>query len=376
MVQLYLLLDCVDGEVARWKQQYLAQRRLPGPGRRLPVRRRACWSASACAPPTCGAAAAIDWLWAFLGTLAALGAILIKAETDLVGVARHQGGLPPVKEAAVRAALLRHGAGPQGRRRAEVPPAGPRHRGVAADPAARGRWTRSAATCSSPGSASPCSPASPLLQTAAAPGVRPRLQQAEVRRHAERPLKVGAVDHHHGQPPRGAARPARLGRQAGRRPDRGRRRRQRLAAARRCPRAYAPSSCRRTSASPAAATSASRRSARPAATSTSLLFLDDDGLLPGTDTAELCREAFAADPRLGIISFRIADPDTGVTQRRHVPRLRASDPMRSSRVTTFLGGANAVRTAGLRSRSAACPTSSSTPTRRPIWPGAPSTPAG
>ncbi|MFI0899141.1 glycosyltransferase family 2 protein [Streptomyces sp. NPDC020983] len=78
-----------------------------------------------------------------------------------------------------------------------------------------------------------------------------------------------------------------------------------------------------------------------------LLFLDDDGLLPGDDTAELVRAAFAADPRLGIISFRIADPDTGVTQRRHVPRLRASDPMRSSRVTTFLGGANAVRTAVL-----------------------------
>ncbi|WP_406386854.1 glycosyltransferase family 2 protein [Streptomyces sp. NBC_01618] len=75
-----------------------------------------------------------------------------------------------------------------------------------------------------------------------------------------------------------------------------------------------------------------------------LLFLDDDGLLPLTDTAELCRQAFDADSELGIISFRIADPDTGVTQRRHVPRLRASDPMRSSRVTTFLGGANAVRT--------------------------------
>ncbi|MFH8474029.1 glycosyltransferase family 2 protein [Streptomyces sp. NPDC018000] len=74
-----------------------------------------------------------------------------------------------------------------------------------------------------------------------------------------------------------------------------------------------------------------------------LLFLDDDGMLPLTDTAELCRQAFEADPELGIISFRIADPDTGVTQRRHVPRLRASDPMRSSRVTTFLGGANAVR---------------------------------
>ncbi|MGW0363935.1 glycosyltransferase family 2 protein [Streptomyces sp. NPDC002990] len=75
-----------------------------------------------------------------------------------------------------------------------------------------------------------------------------------------------------------------------------------------------------------------------------LLFLDDDGLLERTDTAELCRQAFAEDPRLGIVSFRIADPQTGETQRRHVPRLRASDPMRSSRVTTFLGGANAVRT--------------------------------
>ncbi|MFD7444939.1 glycosyltransferase family 2 protein [Streptomyces sp. NPDC059909] len=75
-----------------------------------------------------------------------------------------------------------------------------------------------------------------------------------------------------------------------------------------------------------------------------LLFLDDDGLLPNNDTAELVRRAFLDDPSLGIVSFRIADPETGATQRRHVPRLRASDPMRSSRVTTFLGGANAVRT--------------------------------
>ncbi|WP_420000639.1 glycosyltransferase family 2 protein [Streptomyces boninensis] len=75
-----------------------------------------------------------------------------------------------------------------------------------------------------------------------------------------------------------------------------------------------------------------------------LLFLDDDGLLPRQDTGELIREAFAGDQELGIVSFRIADPDTGATQRRHVPRLRAADPLRSSRVTTFLGGANAVRT--------------------------------
>ncbi len=75
-----------------------------------------------------------------------------------------------------------------------------------------------------------------------------------------------------------------------------------------------------------------------------LLFLDDDGLLPDKNTAETVRSAFEADPQLGIVSFRIADPENGSTQRRHVPRLRASDPMRSSRVTTFLGGANAVRT--------------------------------
>lgn len=75
-----------------------------------------------------------------------------------------------------------------------------------------------------------------------------------------------------------------------------------------------------------------------------LLFLDDDGVLPDAGTAEAVRAAFDADPQLGIISFRIADPVSGTTQRRHVPRLRASDPLRSSRVTTFLGGATAVRT--------------------------------
>ncbi|ARQ72098.1 glycosyltransferase family 2 protein [Streptomyces marincola] len=75
-----------------------------------------------------------------------------------------------------------------------------------------------------------------------------------------------------------------------------------------------------------------------------LLFLDDDGRLPDKNVAETVRAAFEADPQLGIVSFRITDPESGTTQRRHVPRLRASDPSRSSRVTTFLGGANAVRT--------------------------------
>ncbi|MEU8708945.1 CDP-alcohol phosphatidyltransferase family protein [Streptomyces sp. NPDC048565] len=98
-VQLYLLFDCVDGEVARWKKQYS----LAG----VYLDRVAAYLCDAAVLVGFGLRAAdlwgpgrIDWLWAFLGTLAALGAIMIKAETDLVGVARHQGGLPPVKEAA------------------------------------------------------------------------------------------------------------------------------------------------------------------------------------------------------------------------------------------------------------------------------------
>ncbi|GGU28846.1 transferase [Streptomyces violascens] len=98
-VQGYLLLDCVDGEVARWKKQFS----LSG----VYLDRVGAYLCDAAVLVGFGLRAAdlwgggrIDWLWAFLGTLAALGAILIKAETDLVGVARHQAGLPQVKDAA------------------------------------------------------------------------------------------------------------------------------------------------------------------------------------------------------------------------------------------------------------------------------------
>ncbi|MEQ4204943.1 glycosyltransferase [Actinopolymorpha sp. B9G3] len=75
-----------------------------------------------------------------------------------------------------------------------------------------------------------------------------------------------------------------------------------------------------------------------------VMYLDDDGLLLDAHTAEKLREAFARDPVLGIVGFRIAD-EQGTTQRRHVPRLRARDPQRASEVTTFLGGGNAIRMA-------------------------------
>ncbi|WP_455356303.1 glycosyltransferase family 2 protein [Streptomyces sp. SYSU K217416] len=65
--------------------------------------------------------------------------------------------------------------------------------------------------------------------------------------------------------------------------------------------------------------------------------LDDDGLLLEADVFTRLADLYLADPQLGIVSFRIAD-ETGFTQRRHVPRLRAGDPMRGGEVTTFLGG--------------------------------------
>nr|WP_017582863.1 glycosyltransferase [Nocardiopsis valliformis] len=74
-----------------------------------------------------------------------------------------------------------------------------------------------------------------------------------------------------------------------------------------------------------------------------VLFLDDDGWYRSMDLARHVRERFAAEPALGALSFRIADPDGGPDQRRHVPRLRVGDSRKSSVVTTFLGGASAVR---------------------------------
>lgn len=74
-----------------------------------------------------------------------------------------------------------------------------------------------------------------------------------------------------------------------------------------------------------------------------VLFLDDDGVLVDDDTLVRAASAFAADPTLGVITMRIIDPVTGLTERRHIPRLRVGDPNRSSWVTTFLGGACIIR---------------------------------
>ncbi|WP_307659955.1 CDP-alcohol phosphatidyltransferase family protein [Streptomyces sp. V1I1] len=99
LFQIYLLLDCVDGEVARWrKQTSITGVYLDRIGHYL------CEAALLVGFGVRGADVFGDgraeWLWAFLGTVAALGAILIKAETDLVDVARQRSGLPAVKDEA------------------------------------------------------------------------------------------------------------------------------------------------------------------------------------------------------------------------------------------------------------------------------------
>ncbi|MGH3098972.1 MAG: glycosyltransferase family 2 protein [Streptosporangiales bacterium] len=75
-----------------------------------------------------------------------------------------------------------------------------------------------------------------------------------------------------------------------------------------------------------------------------ICFLDDDGWYPDEGLGDWVRARFATDPNLGVLSFRIVDED-GASARRHVPRLRAGDPLRSGEVTTFLGGACAIRRA-------------------------------
>jgi phosphatidylglycerophosphate synthase len=100
LFQIYLLLDCVDGEVARWrKQTSITGVYLDRIGHYL------CEAALLVGFGVRGAdvfhqEGSTNWLWAFLGTVAALGAILIKAETDLVDVARQRSGLPAVNDEA------------------------------------------------------------------------------------------------------------------------------------------------------------------------------------------------------------------------------------------------------------------------------------
>ncbi|WP_049566137.1 CDP-alcohol phosphatidyltransferase family protein [Nonomuraea sp. SBT364] len=94
LVQVYLLLDCSDGELARWTgKTSLAGVYLDRVGAYFTEAALLAglgWRASQVLP---------DW-YTVMGFAAALGAILIKAESDLVEVARAKGGLPAASDAS------------------------------------------------------------------------------------------------------------------------------------------------------------------------------------------------------------------------------------------------------------------------------------
>ncbi|MYS13885.1 glycosyltransferase [Streptomyces sp. SID4982] len=76
-----------------------------------------------------------------------------------------------------------------------------------------------------------------------------------------------------------------------------------------------------------------------------LFFFDNDAHLPRGD--ELARLAVELDRDAGLayVQPRIADPDTGITLRRWVPRLRAADATRPGIVTVMAEGVVMIRRA-------------------------------
>jgi len=95
LIQLYLLLDCVDGEVARWTRRTSARGvyldRLGHHVVEAAIVLGLGWRAAG------GPATAPSW-WLVLGAVTALVVVIGKLESDLVTVARAGAGLPPTAE--------------------------------------------------------------------------------------------------------------------------------------------------------------------------------------------------------------------------------------------------------------------------------------
>ncbi|MEU0115860.1 CDP-alcohol phosphatidyltransferase family protein [Streptomyces bobili] len=103
LMQLFLLFDCVDGEVARWKGQNSATG--------IYVDRLGAYLADAALMIGFGFRAAESGIvggwagfdgWVSLGLATALGVVLLKASTDLVDVARARRGLSVADDEATR----------------------------------------------------------------------------------------------------------------------------------------------------------------------------------------------------------------------------------------------------------------------------------
>jgi GT2 family glycosyltransferase len=74
-----------------------------------------------------------------------------------------------------------------------------------------------------------------------------------------------------------------------------------------------------------------------------LFFFDNDAHLPTTDALARLSAELQRDPGRAYVQPRITDPDSHVTLRRWVPRLRASDAARPGVVTVMAEGVVMVR---------------------------------
>ncbi|MEU1311025.1 glycosyltransferase [Streptomyces cinnamoneus] len=74
-----------------------------------------------------------------------------------------------------------------------------------------------------------------------------------------------------------------------------------------------------------------------------VFFFDNDAVLPTTDALVRLAAELDRDAHLAYVQPRIADPDTGETLRRWVPRLRAADATRPGTVTVMAEGVVMVR---------------------------------
>jgi phosphatidylglycerophosphate synthase len=107
LIQLQILLDCSDGELARW-----LERRSP---KGVYLDRIGHWVTEAALPIALGVRADGGWdslgSWTTLGLLVAVLVLLVKGESALVVVARAESGRPPAQDteavAAPRQGLLR-----------------------------------------------------------------------------------------------------------------------------------------------------------------------------------------------------------------------------------------------------------------------------
>ena len=96
LIQLQILLDCADGELARWQERYSAAG--------IYLDRIAHYVTEALLPIALGVRAdgGFDEIggWTTLGLVVAVLVLLIKSETTLIYVARAESGKPPVEDVA------------------------------------------------------------------------------------------------------------------------------------------------------------------------------------------------------------------------------------------------------------------------------------